>query len=485
MKINLFYNGIAKNIEINTKKKIGIILEDILNNSFLMIYNIEKCELIINDNNIPYIFGSDEMLFSTIFEDFLKNIDKSEDSCKNIILYDRLRDDNGNVIKNNITIDRYNNWYTNNESENFIQYNDSNYNYGENRHIIRFPLNTLLNNIFSISHSYINNYNNQNLNDNLENENTRNNLDGEDENINNNLDNENNIHQDKNMNNNLDGEDENMNNNLDDENNIHQDKNMNNNLDDEDENMNNNLDGKDNLDNEDENMNNNLDGKDNLDNEDENTSNNLYNEDNLDDEDENIYNDEDNDYINNYYSNLNNNAESGTSYNNLPNFSQNSRYYNFQNNINRMNNLDNIINIFDTYLQNNQNNLFNIIEEDLLNPNINEAPEFIPISDINILNNIFYTNNSNSNTYTNLQEDVKIIISEENFEKIENINYENLNLSESNECQVCTEEFNKDDEIKKLNCSHIFHKDCIKPWLCEESNKCPVCRVEVEGGIHK
>jgi hypothetical protein len=348
MKINLLYNEITKSIEIDIKKKIGTILEEILNSLFLMIYNIEKCELIINKNT--YNFGSDDMLFSLTFEDFLKNLDKSEDSFKNlnksedsyldksedsfknldksedslknldksedsfknldksedvhysIVLYDRLRDNNGNVIKDNITIENYNKWYTNNESENFIEY-------GDNRHIIRFPLNTVLNNIFNTS-------------------------------------------------------------------------------------------------------------------------------------------------------NLNQEEEE---YDNMP-----------------INNINNIINIFDRYLQNNQNNIFNIIEEDLVNPEINEIPEFIPFSDIN---NIFYSiNNSLDNS---LHEDVKIIISEENFDKLENITYEDLNLSELTECQVCTEEFNKEDEIKKLICNHIFHKNCIKQWLCEESNKCPVCRVEVEEGIHK
>ena len=36
--------------------------------------------------------------------------------------------------------------------------------------------------------------------------------------------------------------------------------------------------------------------------------------------------------------------------------------------------------------------------------------------------------------------------------------------------------------IVKLNCNHEFHKDCIKKWLCDNSTKCPVCRVEVAKG---
>ena len=55
---------------------------------------------------------------------------------------------------------------------------------------------------------------------------------------------------------------------------------------------------------------------------------------------------------------------------------------------------------------------------------------------------------------------------------------------ENNEkdCNICIECFNKGDNIVKLNCKHEFHKDCIKKWLCNNSTKCPVCRVEVAKG---
>ena len=60
-----------------------------------------------------------------------------------------------------------------------------------------------------------------------------------------------------------------------------------------------------------------------------------------------------------------------------------------------------------------------------------------------------------------------------------------LNSIESIECLICTEAFIGDDIIKKIKCNHLFHTDCIKPWLCEESNKCPVCRIDIDKGTQK
>ena len=42
-------------------------------------------------------------------------------------------------------------------------------------------------------------------------------------------------------------------------------------------------------------------------------------------------------------------------------------------------------------------------------------------------------------------------------------------------CSICLEEFKYDEELKKLKCDHIFHKDCLEPWLTN-NNKCPICR---------
>ena len=47
------------------------------------------------------------------------------------------------------------------------------------------------------------------------------------------------------------------------------------------------------------------------------------------------------------------------------------------------------------------------------------------------------------------------------------------------DCSICLDHAEKDEEITFLECSHIFHKNCIYKWLCETSVSCPVCRTDI------
>ncbi len=48
------------------------------------------------------------------------------------------------------------------------------------------------------------------------------------------------------------------------------------------------------------------------------------------------------------------------------------------------------------------------------------------------------------------------------------------------ECSICVNSFIKSEIIYQLPCGHIFHKNCLKPWL-GHSKQCPNCRFDVEG----
>ncbi|WWC63333.1 uncharacterized protein I303_105933 [Kwoniella dejecticola CBS 10117] len=43
------------------------------------------------------------------------------------------------------------------------------------------------------------------------------------------------------------------------------------------------------------------------------------------------------------------------------------------------------------------------------------------------------------------------------------------------DCPVCKDDFALGDEVVRIPCAHIFHPDCLVPWL-KQNGSCPVCR---------
>ena len=71
-------------------------------------------------------------------------------------------------------------------------------------------------------------------------------------------------------------------------------------------------------------------------------------------------------------------------------------------------------------------------------------------------------------------EDVKVVLTDKEFEQLPEIT-DNNSLCEE-KCNICLEEFGKEETLIQLPCKHIFHKNCIKEWLTKQSTKCPICR---------
>ena len=80
-------------------------------------------------------------------------------------------------------------------------------------------------------------------------------------------------------------------------------------------------------------------------------------------------------------------------------------------------------------------------------------------------------------------QNVKNILTKDQFNVLPNFIYKDLddNIKKINDkCLICMDIFNELDELKLIKCNHCFHIDCIKPWLTEQSCKCPNCRFELE-----
>jgi len=94
--------------------------------------------------------------------------------------------------------------------------------------------------------------------------------------------------------------------------------------------------------------------------------------------------------------------------------------------------------------------------------------------------------NSLNNLITNPDlEDIKIVCTNEEVAQLKILKFQdfkNSDVCKTTDCNICLEEYDDNDDLMLLKCDHYFHEKCIKHWLLEDSNKCPLCREQVAKG---
>jgi hypothetical protein len=52
------------------------------------------------------------------------------------------------------------------------------------------------------------------------------------------------------------------------------------------------------------------------------------------------------------------------------------------------------------------------------------------------------------------------------------------------DCAVCLGEFDEEEQVRELECEHIFHHDCIYDWFMKaRTAACPLCRNQLHSGL--
>jgi hypothetical protein len=69
-------------------------------------------------------------------------------------------------------------------------------------------------------------------------------------------------------------------------------------------------------------------------------------------------------------------------------------------------------------------------------------------------------------------------ISDEDLQHLPRSKVTQQHVDNESQCTTCMDSFNLGEEVGELACHHIFHVDCIIPWL-RNHNTCPVCRQQV------
>lgn len=98
------------------------------------------------------------------------------------------------------------------------------------------------------------------------------------------------------------------------------------------------------------------------------------------------------------------------------------------------------------------------------------------INSSNPLSNTSLTNLDSFRTLSNIQKNQPKSVDEINSEN-DNQSYDLSNPHyTSGSCAICLEIIEEEDEVRGLMCGHVFHSDCLDPWLTKRRACCPMCK---------
>ncbi|KAL4281243.1 hypothetical protein GQ457_03G025800 [Hibiscus cannabinus] len=63
-----------------------------------------------------------------------------------------------------------------------------------------------------------------------------------------------------------------------------------------------------------------------------------------------------------------------------------------------------------------------------------------------------------------------------NLNKASSYEYCAAGLAKASDCIVCLCRLRDGEQVRKLDCCHVFHKDCFDGWLDHLNFNCPLCR---------
>ncbi|KAH8307853.1 hypothetical protein KR059_000795 [Drosophila kikkawai] len=66
-------------------------------------------------------------------------------------------------------------------------------------------------------------------------------------------------------------------------------------------------------------------------------------------------------------------------------------------------------------------------------------------------------------------------LSAQRINEIPNVQISAEDVERKIQCSICWDDFKIDETVRKLPCSHLYHENCIVPWLNLHST-CPICR---------